>query len=159
MAGKSNMSFFIIIVVILLVDAVGGYIIGKKVLVPYSYEREMIAGESESSTPEEGEVSSEEFGFPHPLDAINLNPANSAGEVFSCTMTLAASNQEVITELTDRNPQIVDIIITYLSSKTIPELSDVTQRIEYRKEIVQKINSVLTNGEIINLYITQWIIQ
>lgn len=159
MAGlKSNLNFIIIILVIIVVDVVGGYIIGKKVLVPYAYNTPESMMESESAGIEEGEVSSEP-GLRRELEAINLNPANSAGEVFSCQITLEAASQEVIDELTLRDPQVKDIILTYLSFKTIPEISDVSRREEYRKDIIEKINSVLTSGQISNLYITQWILQ
>jgi len=156
---KSNMNLIIIIVVILLIDIVGGYIIGKKVLVPYSYEQEMTMGEPDKASSEAGEMGSEEPGIPVQLEPINLNPANSAGEVFSCTMTLITQDETVVAELGERDSQVIDIILTYLSEKSIMELNDVSKRQEYRKDIVERINSVLTNGKVTSLYITQWIIQ
>ena len=93
------------------------------------------------------------------LEPINLNPKDSSGEVFSCTLTLSSAEETVIEELKSRDPQIIDLILNYLSAKTIPELSDVEKREEYRKEIIQKLNSILLEGNVTNLYITQWIIQ
>ena len=159
MAGKSSMNFLVIILVILIIDVVGGYFIGKKLLVPMAYESKESVMETSSSGSEGSESSSEEPGFPLQLEPINLNPKDSSGEVFSCTLTLSASEETVIEELKSRDPQIIDLILNYLSSKTIPELSDVEKREEYRKEIIQKINSILLEGNVTNLYITQWIIQ
>ncbi len=156
---KSNLNIIIIVFVILVIDIVGGYYIGKKVLIPYSYEKEMSMGDTSQGEQKKVETGSEEPGIAHALEPINLNPANSAGEVFSCTITLITQAQEVVAELTERDPQIIDIILTYLSSKTIAELSDVSQRQQYRKDIIERINSVLTRGSITNLYVTQWIIQ
>ena len=101
---KSNMNLIIIIIVILLIDVVGGFFIGKKVLVPYSYEREMIVGEPERAPSEAGEMGSEEPGTPIQLEPINLNPANSAGEIFSCTITLITQDEGVVAELGERDP-------------------------------------------------------
>ena len=157
--AKSNMGFMAIILIILVVDGIGGYLIATKLLVPAAYEQpvEPVAGENAGA--DESPEGAVEFGFSRDLDAINLNPANSAGEVFSCQLTLESQTQEVIAELERRDQQIKDIILTYLSAKTIPELSDVTLRDEYRKDIIEKINAVLLDGRVTNLYITQWIIQ
>lgn len=161
MALKSNMNLIIIVLVILIIDVVGGYIIGKKVLVPYSYDREMTTGSGEGPDfdKKEGEKSTEAPGLVHQLEPINLNPANSAGEVFSVTMSLVTHDEPLLAELTTRDPQIIDIILTYLSAKTIAELNDVAQRDTYRKEMIEKINSVLTSGTVTDIYVTQWIIQ
>ncbi len=156
--AKSNMGFIAIILIILAVDVVGGYIIGKKFLIPMSYEQSgTVSGNAPAS--EEGAEGATAPGFSRDLDPINMNPANSAGEIFSCQITLEAQTQEVITELEQRDQQIKDIILTYLSKKTIAELSDVSQRDEYRKDIIENINSVLMAGEVTNMYVTQWIIQ
>ena len=159
MAGKSGMNFFVIILVILIIDVVGGYFIGKKLLIPMAYETQESVMETSSSDSEEGESGAEEPGLPLQLEPINLNPKDSSGEVFSCTLTLSAVEAIVIEELKSRDSQIIDLILNYLSAKTIPELSDVEKREKYRKEIIQKINSILTKGNVTNLYITQWIIQ
>jgi len=158
--GKSNLSFMIIILVIVIVDVVGGYFIGRKVMVPYTYEREV--GIAEEKSPEAGKEREEGSTIPgqqYPLEPINLNPANSEGEIFSCTLTLVTHDAELLPELEQRETQIIDIILNYLSAKTTVELNDVTNRETYKKEIIEKINSVLTTGQITNLYITQWIIQ
>jgi len=153
------MGFMAIILIILAVDGIGGYFVATKLMIPAAYERpEEVAG-GESASVEEGAEGAVEFGFSRDLDAINLNPANSSGEVFSCQLTLESQTQEVIAELERRDQQIKDIILTYLSSKTISELSDVSRRDEYRKDIIEKINAVLLDGRVTNLYITQWIIQ
>ena len=137
--GKSSiMKLIIIVLIILIVDAVAGYFITKMFLIPYAYK-----------TAEYEKIS----------NAINLNPANSTGEIFSCQITLETRNQEVISELDNRDPQIKSIVLTYFRSKTVLELNDVSQQEKYIKDLMFKINSVLTNGEISYLYITDWIVQ
>ena len=147
-----------IILVILIISSIGGYIIGKKVLIPYIYKTDDL---SESIVEEETKSKSEDQsnipGILLSLEAINLNPKDSAGEIFSCELTLEAKDQKIIDELGNRNSQIKDIILTYLRNKTAQELNDVTKIDQYKLDIIDGINSVLTSGTIINLYIGQWI--
>lgn len=156
---KSIIMVIGIVLIILLVDITGGYIIGKKLLIPYAYNTDNIMGDFEDSGVEKDVTQSGVPGLLRELEAINLNPANSSGEIFSCQLTLEAPEQEIIDELTSRDPQVKDVILTYLSFKSVLELNDVSKRDEYRKELIDRINSILTTGNISNLYITQWILQ
>lgn len=157
---KSMMNFMLIIVALLLIDFIGGYVIVKKFVIPKSYEVPTLQnGNADTNRSEDGSAEATSPGLPFELEPINLNPANSDGDIFSCQFTLEADEPAVIEELNQRIPQIKDIILNYLAVKTIPELSDVAQREEYRKELIQRINAVLMSGKIKNMYITQWILQ
>ena len=159
--GNKLVKWLAIVMAILCFDVVAGVYIGKKLLVPKLYGTEQYAQQQEAMAEKEKtpDVEDSTPGLMRPLDPINLNPANSNGEIFSCEMTIEANDQKVIDELTVRNSQIKDIILTYLSYRTVQELNDVANRTLYRDELKEKLNSVLTSGEISNLYITQWIIQ
>ena len=163
MADDKKGSFtklILIILIVVIVDIVGGYIIGKKILLPMAYKTDETEEISNVSDVEKkGTVDGTMPGLLRPLDPINLNPANSSGEIFSCQLTLETMDQKVVDELTTRDPQIKDIILNYLSFMNAQELNDVTRREQYRKDLIKKINSVLTTGLISNLYITQWILQ
>ena len=157
---KSFLTYGIIILVILLVDLIGGYFIGKKVL-NYVYNTEGMV-ENVEGQESETEKNKEDTGTPGtmiPLEAINLNPANSNGEIFSCDIVLEAKDPAVVAELTSRNAQIMDKISTYLSLKTVQELNDAKSWDNYRKEMTDLINSMLSDGNISNIYIKQKIIQ
>ncbi len=157
----NTLKFAAIVLLILLVDVVAGYLIGTKLLMPRFYSVDpQLTQLQESGTPApapEGIASLP--AFTHPLDPLALNPADSSGEIFSCEMTLAVDSQLVVDELVGRGAQVKDIILTYLSAKTIAELNDVSRRTEYRNDMITKINSVLTTGRVTDLYITQWILQ
>ena len=149
-----------IILVILIIDIVGGYFVGKKLLT-YVYNTEGLQEsiEGESSEENEGDGETAELGTMINLEAINLNPANSMGEIFSCEIVLEVMDELIATELNNRNAQVMDRLSSYLSMKTVEELGDAKRWEIYRKEMVDIINSVLTNGDISNLYIKQKIIQ
>jgi flagellar basal body-associated protein FliL len=156
---KSIIRIIVIILIILVVDFVGGYFIGTMLLIPSAYKEDESLVNSEGLDIENTGQKSEIPVHVKTLDAVNLNPANSNGEIFSCEITLEVSGPEVIDELNKRDSQVKDIILTYLSFKTVQELNDVSKREEYRKDMIGNINSVLTKGRISNLYITQWILQ
>lgn len=149
-----------IILVILIIDIVGGYFVGKKLLT-YVYNTDELQEniEDESSEEQEDNGESGQLGTMINLEAINLNPANSMGEIFSCEIVLEVMDELIATELNNRNAQIMDRLSGYLSMKTVEELGDAKRWEIYRKEMVDIINSVLTNGDISNLYIKQKIIQ
>lgn len=156
---KSRLRIIVLIVIILQIDIVGGYFIGKKLIIPGIYKTYDTVEKMENSDSKGKKGGKEKPGLLKEIEPVNLNPANSTGEIFSCQLTLETKEREVIDELTIRSPQIKDIILTYFSFKSIQELNDVSKREEYRKELIDNINSVLTNGIISNLYVTQWILQ
>ena len=160
-AGGKNtlLTYIIVILVILAINLFGGYFIAQRIL-NYTYRTDDLntLTEKKSENIETNQVSILP-GTPVPLDPINLNPANSNGEIFSCDLVLEAKDPLVVKELSDRNVQIVDKIANYLSLKTVQELSDAKMWDQYRNEMIDLINSVLTTGKISNLYIKQKIIQ
>ncbi|MBA7587454.1 hypothetical protein ES708_29483 [subsurface metagenome] len=144
---------------VLIVDIVGGYFIGKKILIPIAYDTDETMGNSEVSDDNVGVAPELEMPFSRTLDSVNLNPAGSTGEIFSCQFTVGANEEAVIQELEKRDPQIKDIILSYLKVKTVSELNDVSKLEEIKSDIKARINSVLTSGEITHLYVTDWILQ
>ncbi len=161
MASDKNtfMKYIIIILVILAINIIGGYIIAKKIL-DYTYDTDNFS-ESEVESEEGGNSSElgEQTDIMVTLDAINLNPANSSGEIFSCEIVLEVNSEEDKTDLTTRNPQVMDTLANYLSLKTVSELADASKWDQYRREMIELINSLFNNDKINNLYIKQKIIQ
>lgn len=161
-AKNTLLIYIIVILVILAVNLIGGYVISQKIL-NYTYSTDSLDTMSESKDEEEkGTV--QDTGPPGTsvaLDPINLNPAGSSGEIFSCQIVLEVKDPLVIEELKLqlRKDQIMDKISGYLSLKTVQELADAKLWDQYRKEMTDLINSLLTSGKINNLYIKEKIIQ
>jgi len=156
----STRNFIIIILVIILFVNIGSFIIGAKIIIPMFY------GENESlETSPSGETAQDtSTGQSLPvvrknLEPINLNPAGSSGEIFSCDIVLEAENQLVEAELTRRDYEIQDKLSTYLSFKTVSELNDPQNWETYKKDMLKIINSVLKDGKVTSINIPQKIIQ
>ena len=147
------------ILIVLIVDIIGGYIIGAKVIIPIFYKTEELVEYNELSQEEEGGKAPRVQGIEKALDAINLNPANSVGEIFACDIVLAAEEQIVIDEVTIRNYEIMDKLATYLSFKTVEELNNPNNWEKYKEDMFGIVNDSLASGKISYLYVPSKIIQ
>ena len=155
----------VIILVVIIVDVVGGYFIGTKIIIPMLYKNEEVAGAPVKK--EEAEKEKEKKNgnavpvapIQKSLEPINLNPAKSGGEIFSCQIVLEAAEQPVVDEVTLKEIAIRDKISTYLSFKTVADLNDPSNWETFRKEMTDIVNSCLTSGKITSLLIPQKIIQ
>ena len=157
---SSTISMIIIILVIMLVVNVGSFLIGVKVIIPMFYEKEEIIDiPKESDFKSNTQSGTQARGTKKPLESININPAGSSGEIFSCDIVLEAPDEVVVQEITNRDYEIQDKLATYLSFKTISELNDPNNWDKFRKDMLNIVNTVLTEGEIISLHIPQKIIQ
>ncbi|MFC1551447.1 flagellar basal body-associated protein FliL [Candidatus Latescibacterota bacterium] len=159
---KSLIRLLVIIVVIIIVDIIGGFFLGKKVIIPMIYKNDELLETMESQeteTASRGDAGAR--GTPIALDTINLNPAESTGEILSCEIVLEVEleDQAVVDELTARNSEILDNLSTYLSFKTVDELNNPNNWERYKKDMFDIVNSLLRDGKIQNIYIPGKIIQ
>ena len=163
MAGDKNtvLKYIIAILVILAINIFLGSIIAKKIL-DTTYNTEELdtlnSNDGESDDGDDGD--SESFGQSvGPID-INLNPRNSSGEIFSCSISLELPEDDENDEFTKRTNQIMDKLSSYLAMKTVEELNDQKQWDNYRKDMMDIINNEIFNkSKVINLFVTSKIIQ
>ena len=157
---SSMMSTIIVILIVMLVVNIVSFLVGVKVIIPMFYESEEIIETFQETSSEIGiQSGAREPGIKKALETINLNPAGSSGEIFSCDIVLEAPDDAVVNELTAKDYEILDKLSTYLSFKTINELNDPNNWVKFRKDMLNIVNSILTEGEIIALHIPQRIIQ
>lgn len=143
--------------IVLVADVVGGYLI-MKFVVPMFYKTETSAEQTEKK---DKKKKGKETETPKvkPLEPIALNPAGSSGEILAAEIVLEAHDDAVIEEITLKDAQIRDIVITYLSSKSVSELNDINRREQFKKDMLVKINGALKSGKVAALYTKSWIIQ
>ena len=147
----------IIVVAVLAVDVVGGFLIFK-FAIPMVYKSDSAVSVFEGKKEKEGKGTLE-VPLLKPLEPMVLNPANSSGEILATEIVLEAHDKAVIDEITVREAQIRDGILTYLSHKTVAELNDITKRDQFKKDILDRVNSQLRSGKATGLYTKSWIIQ
>ena len=153
-AGKFPLKW-IIIGVVVLVLAGGGYV-GWTMLNPQSGQ----TGADGGQAPDTEAVKEIEVGAMFDMDpfVVNLNEAGGKRYLKS-KIEIEFVGDNVRLELTNRLPQLRDVILLHLSSKTLDEIRSVDGKIELKNALIKQINQVLKQGKIRNLYFTQFVIQ
>lgn len=102
------------------------------------------------------------IGPMYPLDQFIVNLLSESGARFLKTtihLELEAENEKLTPELDSKKSLIRDIIIRTLSSKTYEEISTVKGKDKLKEEVVEKINQILADGAINNIYFIDFVIQ
>jgi len=100
------------------------------------------------------------FGQTFPLEVFVVNLSDPGGKRYLKTkMELEFVDPVTRQELTGRLPQLRDCILMILSSKQLEDIQHVDGKIILRNELLMKINQLLKQGEIRNLFFTEFIVQ
>jgi flagellar FliL protein len=89
---------------------------------------------------------------------VNLNEPGGKRYLKS-KIELEFMEEKVRQELDLRLPQLRDVILMHLSSKALDDIQSVDGKIELKNALITRINQVLKQGKIRNLYFTQFVIQ
>ena len=162
--GKSNnMLLIIIIVVLVLVLIIGGV---AAFLLSGTDEEEAQAEQSAqtqktvSPVKQKKRLESLEVGPMYPLDNFIVNLLSDNGRRFLKTqINLEMDTEELTAELDAKIPVIRDVIIRVLTSKTLEEISTAKGKEKLKDALVNQINMRLKDGQINNLYFTEFVIQ
>jgi flagellar FliL protein len=96
----------------------------------------------------------------YPLTTFIVNLADKGGSRYlRITMDLELGNAELESELNKRLPQIRDGILMILPSKRFEDISTVEGKIALRDEIMEKLNGLLAQGKITNIYFKEFVVQ
>jgi len=154
---KKNKKGAIIIIIVAIVVSIATIVLTKIVLWPKYQE---VKAKKNKSKVEQIIIKNKEIGEIFEMDAFTINPLNSGGRRFAkIQLSLEVSNEEVIEELTKRNPQIQSIMLKYFRSKTILELTHPTFTDSSSVILIDEVNKVLSNGKVTNLFYQDLLIQ
>ena len=166
---KSNMLMIIIIVVLILIiligAAVGILLMGgddeTEVSAPPAKERTVSKSKrsSSSSTYDDSRQLSD-IGILYPLDTFTVNLKSDAGRRYlKVTMSLELEGEELSLELDAKSPVLRDRIIRILTSKTLEEISSKKGKQKVSTQIMDILNSMISDGNIRGIYFTEFVIQ
>ncbi len=123
----------------------------------------LFAKKEEEEKPEapKPEIAPETVGIMYKLEpAFIVNLADPEVTMYArVSITLEVSSQEVIPEIQKREPIIRDAIIEILSNKTSNELRSPEGREQLKLEIIKRINTILVQGGVRNVYFTEFVVQ
>jgi len=94
------------------------------------------------------------------LDTMIVNLADHGGKRYlRVTMALELSDPEALTTIESRLPQVRDTILMILPTKKYADVSTTEGKIALRSEVMEKINSLMTKGQVNNIYFTEFVVQ
>lgn len=160
--SKEKPILFIILSVFNIIVVLGVGImlyLGKKKEDQKATLEQVVAGEKQE---QEHEASQDPFvGEFVPMETFFVNLAGSRGGKIA-RVTLELEIEEKSTDITEeierRKPQIRDIIIILLSSKTYEQISTRDGKDNLREEIKARLNSFLTKGKIKSVLFTEFLL-
>ena len=164
--GGANIALIIIIVLLFLLLVGGGiaaYLLlnddGSEVIDPAkSAKEEMVTKDKAVKKKKVKDLLS--VGPMYPMDQFVVNLLSENGSRYlKTTIDIEMDKQELSAELDKKKAIIRDIIIRVLSSKTFEEISTVKGKERLKEEIVDKLNQILSDGEINNIFFTDFVIQ
>ncbi|MBF0340883.1 MAG: flagellar basal body-associated FliL family protein [Magnetococcales bacterium] len=183
--GKGGLMKLILPLVALLLGVGGGYFLGSSMGQKHTAEAEKLepTQEQKSKKPEEM------VGAMFKLDpfVVNLNEPKGnrylkttiqlemddggkkeagkgdkkeeAGGHGAAPKDGAAGKSPLEQELERRKPQLQDVILALLTSKSSKELQALEGKFRLREELLARINALLVNGSITRVYFTEFVIQ
>ena len=94
------------------------------------------------------------------LDTMIVNLADHGGKRYlRVTMALELSDGDAVTSIENRLPQVRDAILMILPAKNYDDVSTTDGKVALRKEVMEKINSLITKGRVNNIYFTEFVVQ
>ncbi|MFA7354279.1 MAG: flagellar basal body-associated protein FliL [Sulfurimonadaceae bacterium] len=170
---KSNKTLIIIIVAVIALIVIAAAVVA--VLLMNDEEQQVNTAVQQSAPQAEQRTSSSrsredsddmgsrklsEIGILYPLDTFTVNLKSDAGRRYlKATISLELNGQELSMELDNKSPVIRDRIIRILTSKTLEEISSKKGKQKVSEQIVDTLNSMITDGSVKGIYFTEFVIQ
>jgi flagellar FliL protein len=116
----------------------------------------------DASAVEEISVEEEEniIGPLYSLDTMIVNLSDHGGKRYlRVTMALELSDPDAVAVIENRLPQVRDVILMILPTKSYDDVSSTDGKIALRNQMMEKINELMTKGRVNNIYFTEFVVQ
>jgi flagellar FliL protein len=74
-------------------------------------------------------------------------------------ITLEVDSSATVSEINARLPQLQDAILLLIGNKTFAELRDMQGKMQLRAELLNRINEILSKGNVKRIYFTDFVVQ
>jgi len=96
----------------------------------------------------------------YPMDQFIVNLLSDSGSRYlKVTLDIELDNNKLAVEMDTKRSLVRDIIIRTLSAKTYEEISTLKGKERLKDEIVSKLNEVLADGRVRNIFFTDFVVQ
>lgn len=100
------------------------------------------------------------IGPMYPMSQFVVNLLSESGSKYlKVVLDVELDSEQLSVEMDHKKSLIRDIIIRSLSSKTFEEVSTMKGKDRLKDEIVNKINDVLADGQVKNIFFTDFVVQ
>lgn len=96
---------------------------------------------------------------PLTIDGLVLNPAGSGASRFLIATLVLETDDQARSELQARDAEARDMLLTVLSSMTVEELTDISQRNVIRETLRSALNDMLAREGVHRIFLPQFVIQ
>ena len=155
---SSNLILIVIIVALVFVLLVVGVVVAMLA----GGEDEDPRGNNSPSSKEKPmkSMDSMEVGPMFPLDTFTVNLLSDSGRRYlKVQMNLELDGEELAAELESKTAVVRDVVIRMLSSKTLEEISTAKGKDKLKEQIVNQLNLRLRDGNVRNVYFTEFVVQ
>lgn len=105
-------------------------------------------------------MDSMQVGPMFPLDSFTVNLLSDSGRRYlKVQINLELDDEEVAAELESKTAVVRDTVIRLLSSKTLEEISTAKGKDNLKEQIVNQLNLRLRDGNVKNVYFTEFVVQ
>jgi len=165
---SGNMLMIIIIVVLILIIVIGGIVTfmlmgddEEPQQSTHQVKEQRKASKSNSNGAKyDNSRQLSDIGILYPLDTFTVNLKSDAGRRYlKVTMSLELEGEELSLELDAKSPVLRDRIIRILTSKTLEEISSKKGKQKVSQQIMDTLNSMISDGTVKGIYFTEFVIQ
>ena len=156
--SKGSGKKWIIIGIVVLVLGSGGYAAWDLLLA----EKLLGKDNAETAETEQGTAEAEDkkFGSTYEMEPFIVNLLGREGKRYlKTTIELEVENDDIKTELAQRNPQLRDAILLLLTSKSFEDICRPEGKLRLKNELIARINHSLPDAGIRTLYFTEFVVQ
>ena len=156
---SNNLVLIIIAVVLVLVLAIVGVVV---VMLAGGDDEPQRSGNGMQTNQEKPVkmMDAMEVGPMFPLDTFTVNLLSDSGRRYlKVQMNLELDGEELAAELESKTAVVRDVAIRLLSSKTLEEISTAKGKEKLKEQIVNQLNLRLRDGNIRNIYFTEFVVQ
>lgn len=159
---KSGIIKLVIIILAVLIVVGGGVFAYFTFFAASDVEEVSGMADSDPLASQTNQRASLQSGIMYDFPAFIVNLADPAGSKYlrvALSVEIPPKNEKMQLEIEQKLPKIKDAIITVLSSKTYEEISLPQGKISLKQEILRRINSNLASGRLMDVYITEFVVQ
>ncbi|GER65631.1 flagellar protein FliL [Weizmannia acidilactici] len=91
------------------------------------------------------------------IDTMTTNLKDN--HIVQIALKIEGNDKKAKEELTKRDFQIKDIMIDELSSMTMQDLQGVQGKEKFKTDLKNRLNKIMQDGQVVNVYITSYVIQ